>query len=108
MSVEKRTGDGTRHARRPSSGGRRPTGSVVDHETRDGRVTRSLRFRAYGERRFIALGEVTRERAERELRGILADVERGIWRPHEPAPAPPVELTFHELAEQWFIERERE
>ena len=98
----------TRHARRSSSGGRRATGSVVEHRTRDGRVTRSLRFRAYGERRFVALGEISREQAERELRGVLADVERGIWRPQQPAAVPQAELTFHDLAEQWFVERSRE
>ncbi len=95
--------------------GRRATGSIVEHETKDGRVTRSLRFPAYGERQFVALGEVSRDHAERELRGILADVERGIWQPHEPPPAPepepepePEPVTFHAFAEQWWIERELE
>jgi integrase len=90
---------------------RKPTGSIVEHEGKDGRVYRSLRFRAYGERQYAALGAVSREVAERELRGVLADVERGVWQPHEPAPAPwPVapEPTFHEFAEQWWAERERE
>lgn len=61
-----------------------------------------------GERRFVSLGEITRDQAERELRGVLADVERGIWRPSEPAKAPPVEPTFHEFVEQWFVEHSRE
>jgi integrase len=89
---------------------RRPTGSVVEHQGRDGAIYRSLRFSAYGQRRYVALGAVSREQAEREMRGVLADVERGTWQPHEPAPAPEpvVDPTFHEFAEQWWVERERE
>lgn len=90
---------------------RRPTGSVVEHTGRDGRVYFALRFRAYGQRRFVSLGPVTREQAQRELRGVLVDVERGTWRPDEPAPEPepiPAELTFHAFAEQWWVEHERE
>ena len=49
-----------------------------------------LRFRAYGKRRFVSLPDCTsREEAERELRHILADVERGIWRPAKKAPLAP-------------------
>jgi integrase len=91
--------------------GRHATGSIVEHDGKDGRVYRALRFRAYGERQYIALGPVSREAAERELRGVLADVERGLWQPDEPAPAPePVarQMTLHELAEQWWVEREGE
>jgi integrase len=68
----------------------------------------ALRFRAYSKRRFVSLGTPeegwSRERAEAELRHVLADVERGIWRPREPAPAPDVneEPTFHEFASEWF------
>jgi integrase len=83
----------------------------VEHEGKDGRTYRALRFRAYGERQYVALGPVSREHADRELRGVLADVERGIWQPDHPVPAPvPVvaEPTFHEFAEQWWVERERE
>jgi integrase len=41
---------------------------------------------------------------------VLADVERGIWRPPEPAPAPEVreEPTFHEFASRWLESREAE
>ncbi len=90
---------------------RRATGSVVEHTTKDGRTTRSLRFHAYGKRQFLSLGTVTREHAERELRGILADVERGRWQPYEAPPPPdpePQELILHALAEQWWVERELE
>jgi len=86
---------------------RRATGAVVEHQGKDGRLYYHLRFRAYGKRRFIALGPITREQAERELRGVLVDVERGSWRAEEPAPAPePVDAdqTFHAFAEQWWLE----
>jgi hypothetical protein len=58
---------------------RRPTGSIVEHTGKDGVTYRALRFRAYGHRQYVALGAVSRDQAERELRGVLADVERGTW-----------------------------
>jgi integrase len=83
---------------------RRATGSVEEHVGRDGRVFRSLRFTAYGKRRRVALGEVSVAGAERELRGVLADVERGVWRPPAPPPPEPEGTpTFHEFAEQWWL-----
>jgi integrase len=90
---------------------RRPTGSIVEHRGRDGRVYRALRFTAYSQRQFLNLGPITHAAAERELRGILADVERGIWQAPQPAPPPePVaEMpTFHAFAEQWWIEHQAE
>jgi len=73
----------------------------------------AIRFRAYGKRRFVTLGRTeegwSRRRAERELRHILADVERGMWQPDEPAPpaAEPVPcLTFHEFASAWLLDGE--
>ena len=84
---------------------RKATGSVV--EPKDRRAW-ALRFRAYGKRRYVALGTSgegwNRAKAERELRHVLADVERGIWQP----PAPELERssaevpTFHEFASEWF------
>jgi hypothetical protein len=91
---------------------RRPTGQVIEP---DGHRSRSfaIRFRAYGKRRFVTLGRpedgYTRERAERELRHVLADVERGIWRPEEPAPVPAEpkpEETFHGFAAAWLRDHE--
>ncbi len=45
----------------------------------------ALRFRAYGERRYLTLGFEDegwdRKKADDELRNILADVRRGIWAP---------------------------
>jgi hypothetical protein len=88
---------------------RQPTGAVVEHTGRDGRTYRSLRFTAYGKRRFVSLGPVREGDAQRELRHVLADVERGTWSPPQP-PAGPAEPelvpTFHEFAEQWWVRNE--
>jgi integrase len=88
------------------------TGEVVERETRAGIVI-ALRFRAYGKRRYVTLGSRdqgwTRSRAAVELRGVLADVERGIWQPHaEPAPQSPEAPTFHAFASQWLEGRRGE
>jgi len=56
---------------------RKATGAVVEHTCKDGRTYRSLRFTAYGKRRYVSLGSVSAGDAERELRHVLADVERG-------------------------------
>ena len=69
------------------------------------------KFTAYGKRRFVTLGLPEegwdRERAEAELRHVLADVERGIWQSHKPAAVePPPEVpTFHEFASEWLAAR---
>ena len=90
---------------------RRATGQVI--EPKEGRSW-AIRFRAYGQRRYVALGTAAegwnRQRAEAELRGVLADVERGLWQPYEPAPAPQSAeaLSFHEFATEWLRDREPE
>jgi integrase len=90
---------------------RKATGQVI--EPKDGRGW-AIRFIAYGKRLFISLGSAeegwNRERAEAELRHVLADVERGIWKPHEPEPveAPAEVPTFHEFASQWLETRKPE
>ncbi len=90
---------------------RKATGQVI--EPKDGRVW-AIRFRAYGKRRYVALGTAedgwNRGRAEAELRHVLADVERGIWKRHEPEPLEaPVEVpTFHEFASEWLAARSPE
>ncbi|MBS1887569.1 MAG: site-specific integrase [Actinobacteria bacterium] len=62
----------------------RKEGEVLEVHQRRGR-TYTLRFLAYGERRYLTLGCETegwdRGRAEEELANILADVRRGIWVP---------------------------
>jgi len=90
---------------------RKATGQVI--EPTDGRSW-AIRFRAYGKRRYVALGTAeegwNRKRAEAELRHVIADVERGLWRPYEPAKAPLVAEapTFHEFASEWLDGREAE
>lgn len=77
------------------------------HRTKQGRAW-AIRFRAYGKRRYVALGTSdegwTREKAEKKLGHVLADVERGIWKPEAPPPdqEPAIEPTFHEFASEWF------
>jgi integrase len=84
---------------------RKASGGVV--EPKDGRAW-AIRFRAYGKRRYVALGSSdegwTQEKAEKKLGHVLADVERGIWKPEAPPPdqAPDTEPTFHEFASEWF------
>jgi integrase len=84
---------------------RKAIGGVI--EPKQGRAW-AIRFRAYGKRRYVALGTSdegwTREKAEKKLGHILADVERGIWKPEAPPPdqGPAIEPTFHEFASEWF------
>jgi integrase len=85
------------------------TGSIVERRGKDG-VTFGLRFRAYGRRQYVTAQGTTRVDAERELRHLLADVERGRWQPPraEPTVAPAVEPTFREFASEWLAQRESE
>lgn len=90
---------------------RKATGAIVEHTARDGRTYRALRFSAYGKRRFVSLGPIGTEAAQRELEYVLADVERGIWKDPksvEPPPEPEPVPTFHQFAEEWWEEREGE
>ena len=67
---------------------------------------RALRFTAYGKRRYVSLGAVPATHAERELRHVLADVERGTWRPArvvEPPPEREPIPDFHSYAEEWWL-----
>src|SRR4051794_18616753 len=78
--------------RRPRSGrsgqheetARRDEGEVIERHWKRGRGF-ALRFRAYGERRYLTLGFEDegwdRKKANEELQNILADVRRGIWAP---------------------------
>jgi integrase len=85
---------------------RKATGQVIPTGPR--RASWGIRVRAYGRRHFVALGPPeygwNREKAERELRHVLADVERGIWHAPEPAPSAAIDdhLTFHEFADEWY------
>ena len=91
---------------------RRRTGEVIERDRRGGRIF-ALRFRAYGQRRFVTLGGAadgwTRAKAEAELRHILADVERGLWVPGvEQAIQTPASPGFHEFASEWLEGRRGE
>jgi hypothetical protein len=73
----------------------------------------ALRFRAYGRRHYLTLGTAadgwSRQKAEAELRHVLADVERGIWIPPAPGIAQArVTPTFHEFASDWLDARSRD
>jgi integrase len=68
----------------------------------------ALRFRANGRRQYQTLGSAeegwNRQRAEQELRHVMADVERGTWRPPDTMPVAEAssDPTFHEFASEWF------
>jgi len=90
------------------------TGQVLERK-RGRDIAYAIRFRAYGQRRYLTLGRRsegwTRRAAETELANVLADVRRGIWQPPAPDPepdAPRVEPTFHEFASDWYERRKRE
>jgi integrase len=90
---------------------RKATGQIIP--PKDGRGW-AIRFRAYGKRRLVTLGTSeegwNRQKAEEALRHVLADVDRGIWQPHEPQPveAPADMPTFHEFASEWIEARRAE
>jgi hypothetical protein len=86
---------------------RRSTGGVrIDARRKE--PVYELRFRANGQRRIQRLGTPadgwTREKAEAALRHVLADVERGRWRPPAPEPVEkPREIpSSHAFASEWF------
>lgn len=85
-------------------------GSIVEREGKRG-PTYAIRFRAGGQRYFETLDVATREEAEVKLRHRLADVERGLWTPPQPAPAPEPskeEPSFHVFASEWLAARNAE
>ncbi|MBS1892633.1 MAG: tyrosine-type recombinase/integrase [Actinobacteria bacterium] len=63
---------------------RRKEGEVLERHWKAGRGY-ALRFKAYGERRYLTLGLETDgwdgAKAEKELQNVMADVRRGIWVP---------------------------
>jgi len=84
---------------------------VLERRGKRGRAY-AIRFRAYGERRYVTLGNAeegwTRQRAELELQNVLADVRRGTWRPPTPEPVveqPQAEPSFHVFASAWVAAR---
>ncbi len=91
---------------------KREQGQVIEPSGK--RKAYALRFRAYGERRYVRLGRPdegwTLAKAEKELRHVLADVERGRWTPEEKVEAPTVQVvpTFRVFASEWLARREKD
>ena len=89
-------------------GNRKPNGTGQVLPPKGKQRSWAIRFRAYGKRRYMTLGRSDegwdRRRAERELRYVLADVERGIWRPADPDPVSEAapDPSFHGFASEWF------
>jgi integrase len=84
------------------------TGQVVERDGKNG-VRYALRFRAYGGRHYITTNAASREAAEKQLGHLLADVERGIWKPPSSAPVaerPAEDPQFWMFAREWFDRRE--
>jgi integrase len=92
---------------------RRPTGTILERSGKRG-ISYAARFMACGERQYETLGHswngYSRQDADEALANILADVRRGIWQPWQPPVVALVSTdpSFHELASQWFAEREPE
>jgi integrase len=92
---------------------RESAGQIITRAGRDG-TAYAARFRAYGQRQYVTLGNsrdgYTRRQAEAELQNILADVRRGIWRPPTSIPVvrPPADPGFHEFASRWLASRQGE
>ncbi len=89
----------------------RPATGQVVHRTNG---TWALRFRAYGTRQYQTLGTAeegwSQVKAEQALRHVMADVERGAWRPPSPEPVANVnpDPGFHRFASEWFEATKRE
>lgn len=83
------------------------SGQVIRNPTKGG-FSYALRFRAYGSRQYVTLGAPedgwTEAKAERELAAVLRDVDRGLWQPPQPDPAPQLvtDPTFLEFASDWL------
>ncbi len=88
---------------------RPPRGQVIERKGARGR-TFAIRFRAAGKRHYVTIGATSREEAMRELRHVLADVERGIWQPPRrgEVETSKEEPTFHEFASEWLKARKAE
>jgi hypothetical protein len=88
---------------------RAPTGQVIERDGKRG-TTYALRFRAYGRREFETTDCQTRAEAEAKLRHVLADVERGIWKPSRRVvvEAPQEDPIFWEFARKWYEQKELE
>ncbi len=90
---------------------KRVHGQIRTHERRDGKITYSLRVRAYGRREVVTLGTDadgwTLRKAERRLEQILAEIQVGLWRPPSMSPGGE-DPTFHVFASRWWCARKSE
>ncbi len=90
---------------------KRAQGQIRTHERQDGKVTYSLRVRAYGRREVVTLGTDadgwTYRTAERKLEQILAEIQVGVWRPPSTRTGGD-DQTFHEFASRWWMARKSE
>jgi integrase len=87
--------------------GRKPAGQIRAHRTKSGILTYSVRVRWQGNRVWVRLGDElggwNRPLAERKLTEILAEIERGVWRPPLPDLDPEdTDPIFHEFATVWM------
>jgi integrase len=89
------------------------TGEVILKHTANGDVAFALRFRAYGQRRYVTLGYAsegwTEQKARDELTLTMAAVRRGTWQPLvAPEVTVPADVpTIAEFASVW-LDRERD
>lgn len=88
--------------------GRRATGRTIPTTSTRGRGW-AIRFTAYGQRRYLTLGDEadgwTESKARDELDATLALVRVGRWQPDEPVAPPAPERddpTFHDFATEWL------
>ncbi len=94
---------------RPTAGGsnRHPTGEVREYRAKSGVATYSVRVRWRGDRLNIRLGSElegwNRPLADLELASIMAQIERGVWRPPvADIAAEERDPQFHEFATVWL------
>lgn len=72
----------------------------------------AIRFYAYGQRRYITLGDEadgwTEAKAQAELGLTLAQVRLGRWQPEREPEPPEEEPTFHRFASEWLASVEQD
>jgi hypothetical protein len=93
---------------------RRPGVQITRNSRADGSTTFSLRVRIAGVDERVSLGNTSEgwdeARAERARQQLLAKIELGLWTPASASAgggAGDEEPTFHELATDWYYDRER-
>ncbi len=100
-------GPGKKGRGRTSNPGRKLTGEVREHSTRNGLITYSIRVRWGGERINVRLGNElegwNRPLADLKLEETIQAIEAHVWRPPVPdIPDHDHDPFFHEFASVWF------